>query len=263
MTPIRQTIAVLAAGLALAGCGGDGGGGPKKPPAPEKVLQHYLCYDVRETGFARPRGVEVVDQFDVDPKVAIVEHAKVCNPVTKNGSAPPTSSAHLVCYTIQGDEPTASVRISNQFDRQRGNQDFGIGEAVEICVPSGKTADPRPPRPPPIPADLDHFKCYAPARRAKVESVPADLRDQFVPKGGGVAILSLRMLCSPADKSVDGVPKSKRKNPGAHLACYALTGFGQFEGRKVLIANQLEERRELNAVFADVLCVPSKKAVLK
>lgn len=146
------------------------------------TLDHFYCYFAQgESPSAR---VLLQDQFDVGLNPLIppeVEHVQLlrvvrfCNPVQKttaDGKVTPIQNAadHLTMYLLTPDtwsKPIIPrlVLIRNQFGTQR----LRTGNPVLLAVPSGKhwpVVTGVTFVSPPIPTDLDHFKCYLASGRA-------------------------------------------------------------------------------------------------
>ena len=106
---------------------------PGTSPDPQRRLDHFRCYAVDPKQTART--VTLVDQF-VTSRTHTVSVVRVCNPVSKNGSAVRKPAAHLVCYSIR-DVVASKVRavtVRNQFGVAR----LRVGKARSLCVPSLK-----------------------------------------------------------------------------------------------------------------------------
>jgi hypothetical protein len=75
-----------------------GGRAPGTTPDPQKRLDHFRCYavDPKQT----PRTVTLADEF-VTTRTNTVSVVRICNPVSKDGSAVRKPAAHLVCYSIR------------------------------------------------------------------------------------------------------------------------------------------------------------------
>jgi len=248
--------------------GGGGGNGPTAPPN----LDHFYCYFA--SGRVQPQTVLLQDQFDAALKqteqIQDLRIIRFCNPVQKttaNGTVTQIQHPddHLTMYLINPQPiiPRAVI-IRNQF----GTQQLRTGNAVLLAVPSGKvwpvpvTA---PPQTPPIPTDLDHFKCYLASGKPLDRTVL--LQDQFFKDTAGVLAAALQpiLFCNPVQKSVPnpnplvgGVITTPITNPVAHLTCYVTTRRA-FQST-LLYDNQFSPQLTPLAVLnPDFLCVPSFK----
>jgi hypothetical protein len=271
VTVSRQTIAAIVSALALAGCGGGGGGGgaggggkadDPEPFEPEKALNHYLCYRVNAE-FEPPQStIRLADQLTQPAAVVDVgARLSLCNPARKGRSPEaPHPAAHLVCYFIKGPSANTRVEISNQFNpNTKGPQKVEVGEPVKLCVPSGKTGNVRPSKLPPIPEDVDHFKCYVAFTDVRMRLFKVFVTDQFF--SDQVTVVGNSELCIPADKTVDGKPRGSRKEPRAHLACFTVRAKSETEG--ALIVNQFEPEKIISVFEPLHLCLPSTKKVIR
>ena len=110
-----------------------GGRAPGTSPDPQRRLDHFRCYAVDPKQTART--VTLVDQF-VTTRTNTVSVVRVCNPVSKNGSAVRKPAAHLVCYSIRDvvASKVLAVTVRNQFGVAR----LRVGKARSLCVPSLK-----------------------------------------------------------------------------------------------------------------------------
>ena len=254
---LRHTlIASLVIGLA-AGCT------PWFLGGPTAVLDHYLCYFPDETGFNPPNGVSAADQFNKLPTQAtFVQREYLCNPVDKRHGwwrryPIKRPEAHLFCYRFDRMPVTGRVEVNNQFDPWFGAQPLVLQETFMLCLPSGKGKQQNP-NPPPIPPDLDHFKCY----RVKPDNDTADtvtLKDQFLNKDADVR--NAIFLCNPARKTKDG-QGPPRLHPDAHLVCYSI-GLSLPQPQNVRVANQFEPNFPVTVTKnPPILCVPSTKRVI-
>jgi len=213
---------------------------------PERVLDHFRCYDVRAQPAART--VSLRDQFGTT-KTTVIQVVRLCNPVRKNITPVRRAKAHLVCYSIRDSvtfRPLA-VRVRNQFGRAA----LRVRRPEHLCLPSFKevvaTAASAA-----APPGLDHFKCYE-AEQPQLQPRFVGLRDQF---GQAEArVVATRHLCNPVRKN-----NGRVVNPRAHLVCYETTDVGTvpFQPRNVRVSNQFGVR-QLAAVRPVALCVPSLK----
>jgi hypothetical protein len=121
---------------------------PTPPGAVPRLLDHFLCYDVRgENDDHDDRGrdqvrarVVLTDQFGQED-VDVGEAVRLCNPVAKThgGVTTPIESAdeHLTCYDIDG-ERGRPARLSAIVRHQFGVEHLRVGSARALCVPSQK-----------------------------------------------------------------------------------------------------------------------------
>jgi hypothetical protein len=245
---------------------------PEGPTAPPN-LDHFYCYFA--LGPVQPATVLLQDQFDValnqSEQVQDLRIVRFCNPVQKTTSSGTVTSIqhpadHLAMYLITP-EPIIPrvVIVRNQF----GTQSLRTGNAVVLAVPSGKVwpvppPGAVPPPTPPIPTDLDHFKCYLASGRSIDQ--PVLLKDQFVPDttpGVFAAVLQPILFCNPVQKTVPTSPVvppvvTPITNPIAHLVCYVTTRRA-FQST-LLYDNQFSPQlAPLPVSNPDFLCAPSFK----
>lgn len=237
---------------------------PGGPTAP-RGLDHFNCYFA--PGQVRTESVTLQDQFDValdqSEQVTDLRIFRFCNPVQKttvNGTVTPILHAadHLAMYLINP-QPIIPrvVVIQNQF----GTQQLRTGNAVLLAVPSGKvfpvpSHTGPPPTIPPIPTDLDHFKCYLASGRALDQTVL--LRDQFSVDGLLAGVLRPILFCNPVQKTNSTGVITHITNPVAHLACYVTTRRTP-PSRMLLYDNQFSTDQQLTVFNPDFLCAPSFK----
>ncbi len=240
-----------------------------KNPA-EAVLNHFLCYRIKETKFG-PLPLSLQDQFSEKPLPRVVTLRRLlCNPASKKEEgkedphAPSAGDAHLVCYMIPNDPLDAQVRVTNQLYRKE--QPLRLFTERYLCVPSGKQLirdEENPPQePPPIPTDIDHFKCYS-FKRAPTRLGTYLVKDQLDDDDHKIPISGLRaaFLCNPVDKEKNGEPPTRRIHDFAHLVCYDFNYHASdVRSATVRIANQLETpNSNLHIRGPDYLCIPSTK----
>jgi hypothetical protein len=260
-----STAVFFTAGLlvALAGTGA-------AQPAP-LTLDHFYCYFA--LGQFRTFQVPFLlqDQFDGADHSETVRDLRIvrfCNPVQKttaDGAVTPIlhPADHLTMYLITP-EPIIPrvVLIKNQFGTQR----LRTGNALLLAVPSGKVWPlTGPTQTPPVPTDLDHFKCYLASGRAIGQRVL--LKDQFSQDSVLAGVLQPILFCNPVKKTIPnpnptaGPTITPITNPAAHLACYVTTPRNfQPTPPRVFYDNQFS--RDLTALDVsrpDMLCVPSSK----
>jgi hypothetical protein len=233
---------------------------------PTAVLDHYLCYFPDEIAFNPPNNVGVIDQFKLPPPVAFVQREYLCNPVEKwhgwwRHYPIKRENAHLFCYRFDRKPVTGRVDVSNQLDPSWfATQKLALQESWMLCLPAGKGSAENP-NPPPIPTDLDHFKCYS-VKPDDPTADSVDLKDQFLPKRVTVDVRNAAFLCNPAEKRKAG----KTWPPGhtdAHLVCYFIS-LSLPQPQKKHVANQFEPNFVVNVTKnPPILCVPSTKKVIE
>jgi hypothetical protein len=233
--------------------------GTTNPQPPVFPIDHFLCYQIALVPpFPPPGGTEILDQFNPKPLRFVLDvRDLLCNPVSKNQEPVPNREAHLTGYRMR-QLPRRNVRviINNQF----GPQHLTVMAPLELLVPTAKIEE-KPattvPPPPPIPR-ADHYFCYAVEPAEPFQPRPVTLTDQFGASKGEV--LRPALLCNPAVKLLQGKPTGELVNREAHLACYLLREM-EFKRRRVMIWNQFEKARVLEAVRPMLLCVPSVKKI--
>ena len=95
--------------------------------------EHYQCYRPAEP-VPVEHSVKLSDQFGT-ATVRLVKVAFLCVPVSKNGELLADKKSHLVCYFERlGNEANRKVVTINQL----GKLQYGVGQAVMLCVPSLK-----------------------------------------------------------------------------------------------------------------------------
>lgn len=117
---------------------------PKRPPPglqPERLLDHFKCYQVRPKAPFQARTVRLEDQFERE-RAKVLSPVALCSPVDKDKGGLRDPYAHLTCYAIQDLERTVTSRervvvVRNQF----GTETLTVLKAQTLCVPSTK----RPP----------------------------------------------------------------------------------------------------------------------
>ena len=262
--------------MTLAVCGSVPGGrvlaDDQPQPNPEDAIDHFLCYAIEEE---KEPGREVVlkDQFKIPPrKIKVGARALLCNPVDKTYDKKEHPRrhprTHLVCYYLPPEDPGRVVQVSNQL--LPGFHPFRVDQERLLCLPSGKAKADGPK--PPIPEDIDHYKCYRGRRPGGgvLNLPPVHLKDQFLERD--FKVMDEVMLCNPVEKQLvvdDPTARQAAEPPGdewseprllhgsAHLACYRLdTPDHAREKRQV---NNQFESVELNTKFPQLLCVPSRK----
>ena len=213
---------------------------------PERVLDHFRCYDVKAQ--PAPRTVSLRDQFGIT-KSTVIQAVRLCNPVRKNTTPVRNAKAHLVCYSIRDVQALQipAIRVRNQFGRAA----LRVRRAQTLCLPSFKevvqTAAASA-----APSGLDHFKCYV-AEQPQLQPRSVGLDDQF--GQFDAQVVSTRQLCNPVSKN-----NGRVLNRSAHLVCYETRDLGPipFAPRVVRVSNQFGIR-ELSVVSPATLCVPSLK----
>ena len=181
-------------------------------PNPERVLDHFRCYDVVQQPASQT--VKLSDQFGATA-AKVVRVIRLCNPVRKNNTPVRRAKSHLVCYSIT-DSPAfkpLAVQVRNQFGRAA----LRIRRPETLCLPSFKEVVATP-APATAPAGLDHFKCYD-AEQPQLPVRFVGLRDQFGQSEGQV--IATRQLCNPVSKN-----NGRVLNRSAHLVCYQTPSGG-------------------------------------
>ena len=192
------------------------GDGPTAPPN----LDHFYCYFA--SGRVQPATVLLQDQFDAalnkTDQVQDLRFIRFCNPVQKTTSKGTVTQIlhpadHPAMYLINP-EPIIPrvVIVRNQF----GTQQLRTGNAVLLAVPSGKVWPVPvtvPPQTPPIPTDLDHFKCYLASGKPIDRAVL--LKDQFFQDtaGGLAAVLAADSVLQSRSKKCTQPKSADRGTP--------------------------------------------------
>jgi hypothetical protein len=224
-----------------------------------QVLDHFDCYLAE--GPHLQRTVFLRDQFELpgtpDERSNDLRIFRFCNPVQKttpDGRITPIvhPADHLTMYVLSPQPGIARVvTVRNQF----GDQTLHTGPAVILAVPTGKALLPTP-APPPIPRDLDHFKCYTAS--GKNLNRPLLLKDQFI--SGLTTARQPFLFCNPVQKTTQnpagGTTVTPITNPTAHLVCYITTPRSF---RAIVQINNQFGLSQLPVFNADILCVPSLK----
>jgi hypothetical protein len=247
-------------------------------PEPFRI-DHFLCYHVLPTQFAGPKGISVIDQFNVQPPLPVQVNGRdsLCNPVSKNGEPIPNKETHLMGYLVRlpaDYKPlNKTVIVSNQFGE---NQRVEVLRPVKLLLPTGKALLPKgkaiqeyidnPPEAPPIPKELDHYFCYTVKAEFKPRSVTiSDQFDETDPrkkKKREVELIDFALLCNPAEKRIENTPPGHMFNNRDHLACYTLKPEA-FVPKLVEIHNQFENRPvQVRRPNPNLLCVPSAKRLI-
>ena len=130
-------------------------------------LDHFLCYNVKATGFKPIVGVllkNFIQPNPFQPRVGNV--ATHCNPATKTVQLPAggtvtykmkNPAAHLLCWTITYQFQSLPVNMSNQFGKAIMMTSPG---PKSLCLPTWKKRSGPPRKTPVQPPKLDHFTCY-------------------------------------------------------------------------------------------------------
>ncbi|HEY7075936.1 MAG TPA: hypothetical protein VH418_11220, partial [Solirubrobacteraceae bacterium] len=174
----------------------------------------------------------------------------LCAPAQKNKEPKPANRrSHLACYGLRVGRPFArrTVVISNQLQPAAR---LRVTAPVELCLPAGKSANPKAtPRPA---QDLDHFECYkATPMGGALKPRRVLLRDQF---GRGRRVVAApRELCNPVSKNRGAV-----LSPTEHLVCYAFRRPKAVRPRRVAVVDQFSSWR-FTVSRPRSLCVPSVK----
>lgn len=107
------------------------------PPNP-KLVDNFLCYQVRQQGTFGRQQVTIKDQFG-RAKLVIVKPVTLCNPAQVNQTPSYHPVGHLICYVITG--PAARTRQAvarNSFGTER----LRISARQRLCVPGDKVLPP-------------------------------------------------------------------------------------------------------------------------
>jgi hypothetical protein len=255
---------------------------PFAPSGPPEI-DHFHCYFAVSP--IQPVAVQLQDQFDValqiTENITDLRAVRLCNPVQKNivsvnyftgtvnlGPTTPINhpADHLVLYLMNPQPITpVQVYVENQF----GFQTLNTRDAIALAVPSGKVL-PNPNNPsgapelPPIPTDLNHFKCYSTSGSAVSRIV--FLQDQF--QSVVEEVLDPILFCNPVQKTVttvaaDGTTSSTVTpivDPVAHLTCYTVTprpfqALAYYNNQFVAPGTA----PSLTVLQSDILCAPSYK----
>jgi hypothetical protein len=264
---------------------GAGVGSAQFLPSGPPELDHFYCYFVQSP--LQQMAVQLQDQFDVRLQqietITDLRAVRLCNPVQKtlpNGVTTPIQHPqdHLLFYLINP-QPVIPrlVLVDNQF----GLQLLRTRNAEVLAVPSGKalpvvsaSGTVGPPAAPPIPQDLNHFKCYSAS--GDVSSRVVSLQDQF--QSVQTEVLEPILFCNPVQKTIPAPPSAVGGLPGtvtpivdprAHLTCYT-TVPRPFQG-VAYYNNQFVPAGpvgsvppttvppELTVLSSDILCLPSYK----
>ena len=174
------------------------------------------------------------------------------NPVKKtepDGAKPEEISdenTHLTWYRLEKLEEENVHRVVT-FENQFGVQEWLIGEAVYLIVPTEKLEEGSS-----EPDNSKHFKCYK-VLEVLSGDIPGGayhLQDQFGEQD--VNIMEPVYFCNPVEKN------GEARGEG-HLACYMIPPE-QVDNRVVKIKNQFEvNTNELILEESHMLCVPSEK----
>ena len=218
----------------------------------EAVLSHFACYPIRQSNGRIPNNVALRDQFARQFRPANApRREEFCTPTIKNKSPRADSTTHLLCYRITSTDSVKAVWITNQFE---DNARFRVLSAHSLCLPTNKSLDENPPRPPGN--GVDHFKCYSLGGGQGIDK-DVLLQDQF-----GTwekrAIVAVR-LCNPSEKRVEGQQRATIRNPRAHLVCYRMTSVDTRDTVRASYRNQFGNGFVLLTKDPKVLCVPSVK----
>jgi hypothetical protein len=196
-------------------------------------------------------GVTLTDQFGTTH--VVVERPKLlCNPVSNNGSAIVTPSAHLKGYEIESRSEFKErlVEVTNKY----GTETLKVEDPAILAEPASKA--PAGQTPGPVPITLNNFECYSVEGKAPQPAPTATLTDQF--GTANVAIGRPVLLCNPAKKNGEGI--GPVAGGPAHLVCYSIAPRPN--------TNQSVETRDqfgtqsLRVIRPELVCVPSDKREL-
>lgn len=220
-------------------------GGALETPAPEFV----------------PLEVTLTDQFET-AVFEVKKRDRLYNPANKNDEEINDPNTHLVGYKIKRvkgqpkHEKQTNILVEDQF----GQLFVDTQKPGCLLVPSLKDLVSEIPDEN-VPGDfpLDHFKCYKVKVTKGTPGFPEGIQAFVVDQFGQPKLFDVKkptMLCTPVDKG------EGRKNPEAHLMCYAVKpAEGQLEHVKVLgihVNNQFGPL-QLDTKKEEELCVPSEK----
>lgn len=248
------------------------------PPSGPPEIDHFHCYFVESP--LQPVSALLQDQFDAalnqsSEVITDLRAVELCPPVQKtlpNGKVTPINhpADHLLMYLINP-QPIIPriVLVENQF----GYQILRTRNAVVLAVPSGKVlpipGSVTPPALPPIPTDLDHYKCYAAS--GEIARHVVGLSDQFM--STIVAVIEPILFCNPVQKTSPATPVAPGTvtpitDPRAHLTCYVVTprpfqGLAyynnQFVNSTPTAAGVVPPPPSLVVLQSEILCAPSYK----
>ncbi|MGO9239476.1 MAG: hypothetical protein ACLQBJ_01600 [Bryobacteraceae bacterium] len=246
---------------------------PSGPPE----IDHFHCYFVQSP--MQPVSALLQDQFDAalnqsSEVITDLRAVELCPPVQKtltSGKVTPINhpTDHLLMYLINPQPITPRiVLVENQF----GYQILRTRNAVMLAVPSGKVL-PTPagevPPLPPIPTDLDHYKCYSAS--GDIATHVVGLSDQFM--STIVDVIEPILFCNPVQKTIPSatptVPGTVTPitDPRAHLTCYVVTprpfqGLAYYNNQFVNstpVAGATPPPPSLVVLQSEILCAPSYK----
>ena len=162
-------LSLGATGLLITGAAPASAGARAVTPHPvtAQPLDHFLCYNVRATGFKPITGVQLKNFLQptlFTPKIGAV--ATHCNPANKTVQLPTGALktykvrnplAHLLCWGISYQFTSLPVHLVNQFGKAIMLTSPG---PKSLCLPTWKKRLGPPARTPNQPPRLDHFTCY-------------------------------------------------------------------------------------------------------
>jgi len=217
-----------------------GQGGARPAAAAPPAEPHYKCYDI--VGTDPPDTVSVKTQFGVEPGVAVGQATKLCLPAGKNGQPIPTAP-YLKCYNISGQDAKRWVNLETQFGLER---EVLVHQALELCVPASRTADP--------PLATPNYECYTIAGPAPAVT-PVDLLTDFGLEEDVVVGQPAR-LCLPAGVNSSTIPAVP------HLKCYTIDGPPPDPAVVVDLKTQFPIENGVVVGPATRLCLPATKQLL-
>lgn len=124
--------------------------------------------------------------------------------------------------------------------------------AVAVTLGAGAAATPAM-------ASWEHFTCYRIDPHGGFKPRDVKLEDQFAAYRGRV--IRPIMLCNPVDKNGEGI-----KDKDRHLVCYEIKADPAGKAPRAVdvnTANQFTEQSMTAVLPPEMLCVPSKKEIIK
>jgi hypothetical protein len=207
-------------------------------------LDHFKFYDVNR--FQINREVFLKGQFDDDPLGAFVAQLIMLGAaVSKNGEAIYDASRYMTAYEIFTEpEPRRRVEIRNQF----GAQELLIEQPSLLLTPA-IFVDPTAP----MPAVLDHFKCYQVTPGTTIGA--SVLLVDFFDPADATTVDDPLYFCVPVEKRY-GTLDEPINMPDDHLTIYGIRPKDYRAGGT--IQDQFRTG-PLNVLRSRVLAVPTTK----
>ena len=229
------------------------------------TLDHFLCYQARETGIKAPPNVLLKNEIQPNPFAPVFGAASAhCNPANKllrSGRLFTAKNplAHLSCFTIKFQAAPVAVTLANQF----GKAVMTTGSPTHFCLPSWKSNIAPPHMPTPAPPGLDHFTCYplkAVASSYGFRPAGPKAEDEFsAPKYTTLKLGTANQLCVPTTKIVAGAVFSPQGPNDLSLVCFPTQPTPIW--KLVFDQNQFGEARVFPLVDNEEFCVPSTAVV--